>query len=104
MKINPIGIQSYQQIPKRDEAVIPNTAQQEQPANVTIEPKNAVAKSPLALRAKAGNYADSLTTDERRALELLFSRFKDPSRFSMNNRAEAESSDAGLGQVIDVKI
>lgn len=104
MKINSIGIQSYQQIPKRDEAVTPNPAQQEQAASVTISPKSAVEKSPLALKAKAGNYADSLTTEERRALELLFSRFKDPSRFSMNNRAETDTNDAGLGQIIDVKI
>lgn len=104
MKVNSIGIQSYQQIPKRDDAAAQAAREQEQAATVTIEPKSPVSTSSLAIKSKSGNYADSLSNEERRAMELLFSRFKDSGRFGMNGRPETDNSDAGLGQIVDIKI
>ncbi len=103
MKINSIGIQSYQQLPKREDAAIaPQTREQEAP--VTIEPKKSQTSSTVAVRAKSGNYAETLTTEERRALELVFSRFKDSGRFNATGRIESEKAEIGLGQIIDVKV
>jgi hypothetical protein len=104
MKINSIGIQSYQHVPKRDEGTIAPQTREQDAASVTIEPKDSLTTSALAINAKTGNYGKTLTTEERRALELVFSRFKDAGRFSANGRIESEKAEIGLGQIIDVKV
>lgn len=100
MKINPVGIQSYQQVPKRDENAA-GVPYRDEAASVSIEPKNASLASTVSVKAKSGDYAETLSTEERRALELVFARFKETGRFG---RVDGEKIESGLGQLIDVKV
>jgi hypothetical protein len=109
MKINPVAIQSYQQLARRQE---PNTAQPENSTNepagrtVTIKPQGEVRSSRLAVRVPGRSYAEFLTPEERQALDLLFSRFKNGDRFGASYRAEEPATEnAGpVGRLIDVKV
>ncbi len=104
MKINPIGIQSYQQVPKREDNAGAASYREAEANPVAIEPKSSAVGSNVAVKAKSGTYADSLSTEERRALELVFARFKDSGRFGVNGKADGEKAESGLGQLIDVKV
>ena len=106
MTINPIGIQSYQQLtreatgrPAERNSAAPETT-------VTIEPQGTAQASRLAVKASAGTYADHLSPEEKAALEMVFSRFREAGRFGPAYRAEQEKPDGepGLGQIIDVKV
>ncbi len=108
MKVNPIGIQSYQQLNRRDNAAIQkeNSNARSTDSTVVIEPQVESSTSKLAVKAPDSSYAEYLTADEKRALDLLFSRFKDTGRFGAYSPAENDNtaSDAALGRVIDVKV
>ena len=101
MKINPVGIQSYQNVPKREDNAAGIPYREAEAASVSIEPKSTAQGSSVAVKAKSGNYADTLSTEERRALELVFARFKETGRFG---RTDGEKVEGGLGQLIDVKV
>lgn len=101
MKINPIGIQSYQNVPRRDDAAQSVPYREAEAGAVAIEPKSTSLGSTVAVKAKSGDFADTLTTDERRALELVFARFKETGRLS---RTDGERIESGLGNLIDVKV
>lgn len=109
MKINPIGIQSYQQTTRRDNAAVSSQTDQTRDAAVerqlSITPQRETEQSRLAVRAKNGNYADSLSPEEKQALEILFSRFRDASRFGGGLAQDAPGQDSHvLGNLIDVKV
>ncbi|MCK4573323.1 MAG: hypothetical protein KAU36_03085 [candidate division Zixibacteria bacterium] len=108
MEINPVAIQSYQQ-----------TNQQEKPVSRPVEESKSQAaeqaaasrqteetsESKLSVKPASGNYADFLTTEEKNALDLLFSRYKDSGKFGPGyNRTSSHEADSGLGSVIDVKV
>lgn len=101
MKINPVAIQSYQQVERRDNQAA-NRAQQQQgeavQSNVTIEPKESTS-SKLAVKGPSGTYADYLSPEEQKAMELLFSRFQETGRLGQNAQDEK-----ALGRMIDVKV
>ncbi len=104
MKINSIGIQSYQEMVRRDNVAKqppPNTETKQANEKVAIEPHNRATRSQMAVKAPKGSYAEFLSVEERQALELLFSRFR-------GNENAANSSGSGvevptLGAWIDVK-
>jgi len=104
MKINSIGIQSYQEMVRRDNAAQRpdlNAETKKADGKVAIEPHNRATRSQMAVKAPKGSYSEFLSVEERQALELLFSRFK-------GNENVAASADAGskaptLGAWIDVK-
>ena len=108
MKINPIAIQSYQQINRRETQ--PSIAEQKQAEQVktdlTITPQSPAVASDVAVKAPTGSYAEYLTDAERSALDLLFSRFADSGRFgSAYNRDTAdEPTPRTLGKLIDLKV
>ncbi|UCG61954.1 MAG: hypothetical protein JSV52_01295 [Candidatus Zixiibacteriota bacterium] len=110
MKINPIAIQSYQQAVRRDEKPALQTQNNDQaataPAKVKIAPQNEGAESRVAVRAHVGNYADILTPEEKNALDLLFSKFRDAERFGPGYRVGdiVEDDDSLLGGIIDLKV
>jgi hypothetical protein len=106
MKINQIGIQSYQQVNRQDQQNADQRRITTQDSTVNIDPKSQPASSALAVKATSGNLMDSLSGDERKALEMLFSRFRDSGRFGNNYRpnADAKSEDSMLGQIVDVKV
>lgn len=109
MTINPIGIQSYQQTARRDNPALAPQADQARDAaaerQLTITPQGETAPSALAVRSKSGTYADSLSPEEKQALEILFSRFRDASRFGGELSQDATGRDSqALGNIIDVKV
>lgn len=108
MKINQIGIQSYQQLNRRDTQPQSSQDATTRPVSdgaVTIAPQAEGSGSKLAVAAPQ-SYAEFLSADERKALDLLFARFKDTGRFGANYKADAaaETADPAVGQLIDVKV
>jgi len=109
MKINPLGIQSYQHLNRQNQTSVANAEANVEKApekKVIVEPNDVSKKSALAVKIPRGSYAQHLSTEERQALDLLFSKFRDGSRFgSEYSTAEEKVTDQpALGQVIDVKV
>jgi hypothetical protein len=109
MKINPIGIQSYQQLERRDApAQAPPDGKKVSAGDskVTISPQAADAGSRVTVKAPQSSYAEILTPEEKQALELLFRRFGDASRFGPGYQRDAESTGAQtlVGSIVDVKV
>jgi hypothetical protein len=108
MKINPIGIQAYQQLTRQQRADSPQVEKQDKSVanrQVTIAPQGQQDESQLAVRPANGSYADSLSAEERAALDLLFERFKDSERFGPGYSRQAGQSqgEARIGTRIDIK-
>jgi len=106
MKINPLGIQSYQELIRRD-----NPATQQQQAasevqqtteRVSFEAGGAANASRMAVRAEKGSFDEFLSVEERQALDLLFSRFRGHERFVTETADDTGSTNA-VGAWIDVK-
>jgi hypothetical protein len=108
MKVNSLGIQAYQQVNRSDRQTsnatnlrTGSTADQ----SVVIEPQSTVSKSALAVKAPSGSYAKFLSTEERQALDLLFTKYSDATRFGSAYAADAqETSGETLGRLVDVKV
>lgn len=111
MKINPIGINSYQQTTGQEAARRQATSgsgdtTRTDSAKVVIPPQAETDSSRVSVKISRGNYAEYLSTEERQALDLLFSRFADRSRFEpgySRDLALAED-DSHLGKTVDVKV
>ncbi len=114
MKVNPAGIQSYQNLTnqnvnRQDRSGIAQAQdKQSEAANnkVVIEPQNKVQKPALAVKAPEGSYDKYLSTEERQALDLLFARFKDSGRFGpgFQSEVENESTEQAVGRLVDVRV
>ena len=107
MKINPIGIQSYQQIGQQNSKPAQRTESEEtrvQSNKLQITPQEKT-ESKLAVEGPKGSFAEFLSTEERAALDLLFTRFRDSDRFGpgFKRDASAESTET-IGRVVDVKV
>ncbi|MBU8934572.1 MAG: hypothetical protein KOO62_11285 [candidate division Zixibacteria bacterium] len=107
MKINPLGLQSYQQLTARRQ---PSASQSEDARAVdntlTISPQETSAQSNLAVKAPEGNYSSFLSPEENSALEMLFRRYADSGRFgsAYNRSADTRENEQPIGRVIDVKV
>jgi len=116
MKINPVALQSYQQIVRKDtqpqETVDTQLKKRGDMATitgdkVTIKPSTPEKSSELAVKSASGNYADLLSPQEKQALDLLFSKFRDSERFGKSYKVESDSPaeiNKNLGRLIDVKV
>jgi len=109
MKVNPVAIQSYQQAVRRDDAAALKENEKNQAAQVDkkvkIAPQNEGVDSRVAVRARVGNYADILTPEEKSALDLLFSRFRDADRFGPGyQHGTAVEENNLVGGIIDLKV
>jgi len=104
MKVNPIGIQSYQQINRNDRQpqIEKETPFQLPGDKVTIQPQDEVSQSKVAVKAKVESYDAMLSPQEKQALDLLFSRFKESGRFGYSGTEETDSK--SLGNFVDVKV
>lgn len=110
MKVNPIGVQSYQELVRRDQTPAQKPQQDVEAARDTIKPlsikpQDEAQRSRLAVQAPRPSYADNLTEPEQRALDLLFSRFRDAGRFGSGYRTGEESGgdESPVGNFVDVK-
>ena len=74
MKINPVAIQSYQQISKQNRPVSQDerVATGQAAGTVEIQPQDQDSSSKLAIKADVENYAKLLSPEEQQAMELLF--------------------------------
>ncbi len=109
MKVNPLGIQAYQHVNRSDRPTYETTASragQSDSQSVVIEPQSTVSKSALAVKAPSGSYAKFLSAEERQALDLLFAKFSDSTRFGSAYAAESDEAAGGeqLGRLVDVKV
>ncbi len=107
MKINPVAIQSYQQTTGSNKmarpAVKSETVQVEE--KLSIIPQGESESSKLAIRPSGENYAKFLSKEERQALDLIFSKYNDSTRFGsgyLEDMPDTEES-SKLGRMIDVK-
>ncbi len=109
MKINPLGLQSYQQLAGRKQQAPVQVQPEDARAvdtSMTIKPQETSAHSELAVKAPEGNYSNFLSPEEKSALEMLFRRYADSGRFgsAFNRDAESQNSQQAIGRVVDVKV
>lgn len=109
MKINPLGVQSYQQLARKDQTeTIPKDNKAAEPGNQTlaITPQAETAGSRISVSAAKGGVAEQLSPEEKQALEILFARFKQTERFGPSYRKESSPSNENstLGGMLDVKV
>lgn len=116
MKVNPVAIQSYQQIvhkePRQQNPVDTQTKKRGDVAvisgdQITIRPTAPLSGSQVTVRATNGSYADLLSPPEKQALDLLFTKFRDSQRFGSSylaNNDQAAGKNKNLGQLVDVKV
>ena len=109
MKINPLGVQAYQQLNRQDRPPVPDAQRQSTAATgnpTVVEPQNPSDKSALAVRGPSGSYAQYLSEAEREAIDMLFARFGDNSRFGFSGRAESTAGEPEktIGRLVDVKV
>jgi len=109
MKINPLAIQNYQQLIRRDGA--PAKAHEDRAQSATtadqlrISPQEETTGSRLAVKPPTSTFAENLTLEEQRALNLLFDRFGDSKRFGPGYRNDGDSeSNGSVGRLLDVKV
>ena len=103
MKINPVSIQSYQQIAGRD-AAEKNKQAAKAEQSLRIEPQKNSESSGLAVELSGADYAGYLSTEEHQALDMLFGKFRNADRFGAGYQSGASKSNAPIGRVIDVKV
>jgi len=110
MKINPIGVQSYQNLARRDNPAAVKPDGQDQSAKtvdaLSIAPQEQPERPRMAVRPIQASYADNLSPEEQRAMELLFSRFHDTSRFGPGYAKDSQAAptdDPGVGNLVDLK-
>ena len=108
MKVNPLGIQAYQQLAHERQSPAAAGVKTSRAAEqkVVIEPQAPVTRSALAVKAPSGSYAKFLSAEERQALDMLFAKFSDTSRFgaAYANKTEEAESGGTLGRVVDVRV
>lgn len=109
MKINPVAIQNYQQLAPRDRAPAQMNEDRIQSSTagdkLQISPQEETTGSKLAIKPPTGTFAEHLTVEERRALDMLFDRFGDSGRFGPGYRSEGgEGNKNTVGRLVDVKV
>lgn len=101
MKINPLGIQSYQ-TPNANRPQI-----DKKPSAGTGEPKVVITPQPegtpsaVSIKASPADFGSLLTEPERKAMEALFARFKENGK---NAGAVGSETERGLGNFVDIKV
>lgn len=110
MKVNPIGIQTYQQLNKRDSQPT-GIVEQQQSAKipdkkVTISPQKEVSPSKLSIKAKTEDYSKFLSPEEKNVLDILFAQYKETGRFGPGYRGDLNQTETGksIGRTIDIKV
>lgn len=108
MKLNPVGIQTYQHVNRRENEIshaATDKAADSRRQQVTITPQEETAASSIAVKGPRGLYTEFLSLEENQALELLFNRFRDTGRFGPGYMRDdnAVVANQNVGKMIDVK-
>lgn len=103
MKVNPVSIQSYQQIAQRDRTANNAQAIKSEEQSLTIKPEKSTVSSALAVKLPHSTYADYLSAEENQALEILFGKFRASGNFAPGSNSNA-TDETAVGKIIDVKV
>ena len=108
MKVNPVAIQTYQQLVQQQPRQAETEPQADRAGRPAVESPRDTATlsagtSRLAVKGPSGTYADYLTPEEKEALDVLFSRYRG-NRFARTDSADSPAEPPALGQVIDIKV
>jgi hypothetical protein len=109
MKINPIGVQSYQRLTQTGQpprAVPGNESPAGSDRAVTIAPHTNRLSSLLAVTMPNAGKADALPPRERAALQLVLKQMHHTQPYGpgYGNGAEGSAASVSLGRIIDVKV
>jgi hypothetical protein len=108
MKINPIGINAYQQIARTGKAAPSAAGNNQLPAasQVKIQPQSPQAPSRVSIKPHSANNESIMTVAERNALDSLLKIVNEKSAanagYARDNRT-VENPEA-IGNFIDVKV
>ena len=105
MKVNSVGIDAYRQTMEKPQvnkqAVADRQQQVEKTQKVQVPVQTNKVSSKLGVKLQAGTFDDMLSDEERQAIEMVFSRFRNIAG-SYTNDGTNESST--LGNFVDVKL
>jgi len=109
MKINPVGIQTYQQVNHRERPTGPTVDSDVKPnkdKSISIAPQSETTGSKLAVKAPRGSYTEFLSPEEKQAMDLLFSKYRNSERFGNGYQRDGGNSaiKSSLGNMVDVKV
>lgn len=109
MKVNPIGIQSYQQVNRQSRPEVQPEAHPDKGGvspDLTITPQATVEKPALSVKGPSGDYGKYLSTEEKQALDQLFIKYQENGRFgsSYQSGTGKSGSEDCLGRTVDVKV
>jgi hypothetical protein len=108
MKINAIGIDAYRQATETQTGRKPMTSQDTartgDTEKIQIPGQGNTVSSKLSVRLKSGTFLDQLSGEEKKALELLFDKFRQMGVNEASYRKDGSTEQANLGNVIDVKL
>jgi hypothetical protein len=73
---------------------------------IAIRPQPEQASSALAVSAPKGSFSEFLSVDEKKALDMIFAKYNDPSRFGQayNRDSTTTTESSTVGRIIDVKV
>ncbi len=109
MKINAVGIDAYRQVQNdpqlnRKSSATDNKISGEKADRVQIPGQGDNVGSKLAVQLKKGGFVDMLSVEEKRALEMVFEKFRalEINGKSYDNNGATRKSN--LGNLVDVKL
>ncbi len=107
MKINPIAIQSYQQVNNKNNQEAQKASAENflkgDTEQLTIKPQE-TSDSKIAVKAQNSSFSDYLSPEEKNVLDILFNRFKDADRFGGSFQQDKAVDENKLGSTIDLKV
>lgn len=109
MKINAVGIDAYRQTVSeaqvnRKSSSADNQAQTTKSDKVQIPGQGDNIGSRLAVQLKKGTFMDMLSEEEKRALEMVFEKFRSLEINGKSYDNNGASKRANLGNIVDVKL
>lgn len=109
MKINAVGIDAYRQVQNETKVQSRQVATQKQPqteetGKVNLPGQSSRISSKLAVKLKEGTFDDLLSTEEKKALEMMFDRFKAAGMLDGGYAEDGAVERPVLGTMVDVKL
>jgi len=105
MKVNPLGVNAYQQMTGQSRVTRrPDMAENKtaavQTGKISIPGQGENSGSKLSVKLSGGNFMEMLAPEERQALELLFNKYESGQLAGGTRQGQSSS----LGNFVDVKL
>jgi len=109
MKINSIGIEAYRQITNdsqvnKKSGSAENKMQTDRADRIQIPGQGDNIGSRLAVQLKKGSFIDMLSGEEKRALEMVFEKFRSLEIDGRSYDGKGTPRKSNLGNMVDVKL